>query len=690
MEISNGDKIGRYLVVDEIGRGGAAVVYQAMDTTPELERYVALKMMLWDIEKSDKFMKRFQREAKVLAQLSHPSIVRVLDYGEHEETPFLVMEYVPNGSLLSRMGPPFSADEAAALLLPIARALEHAHKKNVVHRDIKPANILINNAGQPMLSDFGIARLMNVEESQALTGTGAMIGTPAYMAPEQIQGELVDGRADIYALGILFFELVTSRKPYIADTPIEMALKHLHDPLPRPRQMVRSLPISVEQVILKATAKKPHDRFQDMGHFAHALEKISSGVKWDGKIDKKYEEAANTNDGGLRSRRKISLYYGIGGILLAMATAAIFLLSNFCPPFIPSCVAIPNPIIEPTATSTVTITPSLTVTTVKKTEITATLGTTPTVTFTPVVSTPTVVPTVDVSGWIIEYSFDFPIHSMDWAPDGKTIVVGGTEKITSINAENYSLSVISLNKNEVVEDIFFVNDSSEVVARIGNSVRFYNLDTNAELARFEGNDYTGLMSISVSNDRKYLALGRSNKNVKVIDAVEKRVIWWTDNSFFSNNKVAIVTSAEGERYLATATSEGVMLWKWIKVNERFEKQTIDSLKQNFETIAFSSDGKFLVAGTETDVLMWSIGSKEPKQFRNVSGHVRVVQFLPGDNTVAFGYKQGGIRFYDPFSLERTFSFPNRSSQEIKGIKFPPSLDAMVSGSTEGVWIWAAP
>jgi hypothetical protein len=288
-------------------------------------------------------------------------------------------------------------------------------------------------------------------------------------------------------------------------------------------------------------------------------------VKWDGKIDKKYEEAAHANGVSPKSRSRLGVYYGIGGALLALAAAAVLLFGNYCPPYIPACAATPEPTVEPSGTPTVTIiAPTFTITPTPEVVVTATAPATPIATLTPAASTPTRRPIVDVTGWVIEYTFDFPIHSMDWSPDGSTIVVGGTEKITAINAKNYSQSVISLNKREVVEDIFFTDDSSEIVVRIGNSIRFYNLETKAELARLEGNDYTGLLSISVSNDRKYMTVGRSNKNVKVIDIAERKVIWWTDNSFFKNNKVVIETTADNQRYLATATGEGVMLWKWIE------------------------------------------------------------------------------------------------------------------------------
>ena len=207
MKDLSGITIDRYKIMNELGRGGMAVVYRAIDTM--LDRKVAIKIILPETPSKEKSLKRFNREAKTLANLSHANIVKVLDYGDYESSPYLVMEYVSGGTLSSRLGKPMPYAEAAALLAPVARALHYAHQQKVVHRDIKPSNILINDSGQPMLSDFGILKLIDLEESQGITGTGKSVGTPAYMSPEQIRGKEIDGRTDMYALGVVFFELVT-------------------------------------------------------------------------------------------------------------------------------------------------------------------------------------------------------------------------------------------------------------------------------------------------------------------------------------------------------------------------------------------------------------------------------------------------------------------------------------------------
>jgi basic membrane protein A len=281
MENLIGQSLGRYHILEQLGEGGMATVYKAYDT--RLERDVAVKIIrrnAFPPEQIERILKRFEREAKSLAKLSHPNIVGVIDYGEHEGAPYLVLEYLPGGTLKERMkGQPMPWQEAVRLLTPIAGALDYAHDQKIIHRDVKPANILLTVKGQPMLSDFGIAKILEMEDGHTLTGTGMGVGTPEYMAPEQGMGREVDGRADIYSLGIIFYELITGRKPYTADTPMAVILKHMTDPLPRPSHFIPALPEAVERVLIKALAKDPAERYSDSGVFAAALENLINGTQ---------------------------------------------------------------------------------------------------------------------------------------------------------------------------------------------------------------------------------------------------------------------------------------------------------------------------------------------------------------------------------------------------------------------------
>ena len=273
-----GHDVGRYHIIEPLGAGGMAEVYRSFDA--RLERDVAIKFIRRDAVSNldlPAMLKRFELEARALARLSHPNIVKIFDYGEHEGSPYLVMEFIRGGSLKRLTGRPIHYGKAAELLAPVARALYYAHTTGVLHRDVKPANILLTDSGQPMLVDFGIARILDIQSAQHLTTTGAAIGTPEYMSPEQWLGK-PEPRTDEYGLGVVLFELITGRRPYTADTPGAVMLKHINDPLPRPSSLVPAppgIPPEVEQVLFKALAKQPEERYTNLGDFASALERLA-------------------------------------------------------------------------------------------------------------------------------------------------------------------------------------------------------------------------------------------------------------------------------------------------------------------------------------------------------------------------------------------------------------------------------
>jgi beta-lactam-binding protein with PASTA domain/tRNA A-37 threonylcarbamoyl transferase component Bud32 len=249
----------RYELNHLIARGGMAEVYRAHDRL--LDRPVALKVLFPELSVDRSFVERFRREAQAAANLSHPNIVPVFDWGEDSGAYFIVMEFIdgrPLSSILKTAGP-LSADRAADIGSHVAAALGYAHKHGVIHRDVKPGNVLITDEGQVKVTDFGIARAINTEES--LTQTGAVMGTATYFSPEQAEGIGVDPRSDIYSLGVVLFEMVTGRAPFLGDTPVAVASKHVRDIPPVPREINSSIPPTFEAIILKSMAKDPDHRY---------------------------------------------------------------------------------------------------------------------------------------------------------------------------------------------------------------------------------------------------------------------------------------------------------------------------------------------------------------------------------------------------------------------------------------------
>ena len=258
--------IGRYQIIEEIGRGGMATVYLAQD--PHFDRQVAVKVLSRHMFQDPTFRARFDREARAIASLEHPAIVPVYDYGRLEDDlPFIVMRYMPGGSLDDRMAMgSIEIEDVVKTVLRLASALDFAHQRGIVHRDLKPGNILFDQWGLAYLSDFGVVKM--TQSNISYTGS-AVIGTPAYMSPEQAHGRRpVDGRSDVYGLGIILFELLTGRAPYQADTPMALILAHLTEPVPDICAANSSLPPGCAHTIQKALAKEPADRYLTAGDLA--------------------------------------------------------------------------------------------------------------------------------------------------------------------------------------------------------------------------------------------------------------------------------------------------------------------------------------------------------------------------------------------------------------------------------------
>lgn len=261
--------LGGYEILEQIGRGGMASVYKAHD--PRMDRYVALKILPPYYSEDPVFQERFKREAKAIAALEHPHILPVHAYGEEDNVAYLVIRFMPSGTLADLLEHgPLPLHEAGRLLTQVAAALDYAHRRGILHRDVKPSNVLLDADGNAYLADFGIARL--VEAASDLTGSG-IVGTPPYISPEQVEGGSANltAASDQYALGIMLYEMVTGQRPFESDTPMRVLMMHLNDPLPSARTLRPDLPEAAEEAIDKALAKDPVARFDTCSALASAF-----------------------------------------------------------------------------------------------------------------------------------------------------------------------------------------------------------------------------------------------------------------------------------------------------------------------------------------------------------------------------------------------------------------------------------
>lgn len=264
-----GKRFGGYEIRDLIGRGGMAAVYRAQQIS--MNRIVALKLLPRHFATDETYLQRFTREVEIVARLEHRAIVPVYDYGEEDDQPYIVMRYLAGGSVddLLREGP-LATERLLAIVEQMGPALDYAHSKQVLHRDLKPSNVLLDETGGAFLTDFGIARILGENSTPTITTQG-VVGTPSYMSPEQAQGKDLDGRSDIYSLGVMLFEMATGRRPFEADTPYSIAVMQVTTPPPLPRSLLPTLHPGLEAVILKALRKQREERYPDAAGLLEAL-----------------------------------------------------------------------------------------------------------------------------------------------------------------------------------------------------------------------------------------------------------------------------------------------------------------------------------------------------------------------------------------------------------------------------------
>ena len=310
---------GRYRLDAKLGSGGMSTVYLARDET--LQRWVAAKVLHREISDQPDQIERFSREARTVAQLSHPNVVAVIDAGEDGGRPYIVFEFVEGQTLKERIerAGKLPLDEAAAYAIEIGRGLAAAHARMLIHRDVKPQNVLVDSEGRAKVTDFGIAREL---ESDGLTQTGRVLGTTDYVSPEQAMGQEVDARSDIYSLGILLYEMLTGELPFQAETLVGVAMKHVNEQMPDVQRRRHDTSSALAAVVEKATAKEPKKRYQDMGAMLIDLEgALEVEVARAGTA---HGEATTVLDSVPERRRRIltSRRASLAGVLLVLAATA--------------------------------------------------------------------------------------------------------------------------------------------------------------------------------------------------------------------------------------------------------------------------------------------------------------------------------------------------------------------------------
>ena len=713
-----GKKLGRYIILDQLGAGGMATVYNAYDSRDE--RNVAVKVILPSKRSSKVFIQQFEKEAKALAGLNHTNIVKVLDYGSDNEQPYLVMDYIQGGTLKEAMKEPFGWEKAAAILAPIARALEYVHNQDIIHRDVKPSNILIDENYNPLLSDFGIVKLLESQDEIDNTAIGVGVGTPDYMSPEQGMGKSIDYRADIYSLGLVFYEMVTGQKAYTADSPMAMVIKHVTDEIPNPSILNNNIPEYIEKAIMRAVQKDPKYRYQSMAEFADVLEMIALGEKAPkNKILKLAGHKRKILKPILLST--ISLIFVLFSTYFVMSYFRFFQNNNIpiyslyelgtlaAPingdisltpqPIITEIVVVVSPKIQ---TMVVTSTPDMEIVIGK----TLTPQPTPTVQKTEiaVIENPSFLKTPlsypndtekfrEIARWGIGGG-----NEIEWSHDGSKIGIATSNGVYIYNASSKKLLTF-INIKEIATTLAFSNDDSmvavgtktgqvsvwdSVTGKIQTDIQMKKPTVMRVLA-----DKTSVHAVEFSLEDDKLLISYENGVINYYDLKKRKHSFALEQ--YPNARDMIFS--KDHQYFFVANGEG-SIFKWDiastkKVNEFKNPGVVNGIN-------ISPNGEFLLAaGSQNAVYLWNLlEERMVYSFANLGAPAKDMAFSNDNQFIVIGLQNGQIKvFKNPtpeeyFSIIPEFYTIEGYGDELRSVSFSPVTNQFVTSSWDNsliVW-----
>lgn len=656
MEDLTGRQLGPYRVVAPLGEGGMASVYKGFQ--PSVERFVALKILPRHFASDPEFVARFKQESRVIAKLQHVHILPVHDYGEDQGYTYIVMPFLEAGTLANEIAKgAMDLGRVLEVTRQLGSALDYAHSRGIVHRDVKPANVLIDPTGNCLLTDFGIAKI--VSQTVSLTQTGGIVGTPAYMSPEQIGAGELDGRSDLYSLGVVIFEMVTGRVPFQAETPAAALVKHLHDPLPMPSSLRPDLPEGVEKVIMKALSKSRHDRYQTAEELIESLDRaLAPGVARSKREDTaaaslphaKPETMVPESPTRRSVRLRTVLLFAIPSAGLIMLIAGAMVLGPQLLTAANRAVAQPSPTVAERlairASPTATAEPSRDAT---KTSVPAT-------------ATPTEVevqPALFSQLGTTERLYPSQNQGGALSPDGSQIALG------LLTAGNLELSLAGVTPTPLPSNGLLIYRTADLIAadtiEMGVAVRGVAWTEEGIWASLEGgelfrvspdgsidervaiigNDHVGGLAVSPAG--RYLAAWSfQSTDVLVIDTETGQTV--TRLRDHPDGIGAVAFSPDGSRI---ASSGGSSLLIWDAQSGQLET-SLQGHEHFIFGIGWSPDGSRLVTASEDGTLgIWSADTGE-LLFRPypAAGNLRSVAVSPDGRYVAAGSSTGAVPIWD--------------------------------------------
>lgn len=661
-------QIGRYRILRELGRGGMAVVYLAED--PRFKRRVALKILPVQLTTQPQFHARFKREAEVIASLEHAAIVPVHDYGEDEGQPYLVMRYMPGGSLRERLSDGrLSLPASLEILERIAPALDKAHKRGIVHRDLKPENILFDEEGQPFISDFGIAKI--TQSKTALTQTG-ILGTPAYMSPEQATEKArLDGRSDQYSLGVILYEMLSGKTVFNAKTPVAMLVAHANQKPPAITAQVKSLPVELDAVLDKALAKHPQDRYKTIRDFANAARQTLDGFAASpARSSSNPVEAPRTQ---LLKQQRLPRRHSApqGSVVrqpkwITLGLAVILLIALV---FIWRQINRPEPVVneDPPLSEAVTPTARATAPATSPTENAPQVE---------AISSQNVEQLSELRGWDAGGGFTF--YSIAFSPNGELLASSSASRSIKLwNVEDGALlKTLDAHISRVIDVSFSPNgellasgsaDQTAMLWQVEDGLLFKTLYLSGEVT-----------SVAFSPDGEVLATAAAHK-VSLWDVQTGNLI-----GTLGHDQVHTVVFSPDGKFILSASSS-------IRIWDAQSHTLVNTLRGHSALITdldFSSDGAFIASASfDETVKFWNL---DGTLLRSVAIGLPVYEVaLSNDGQLFVPGVGAGLEVWDVYTGEVLYSLEAGAETVVE---FNPRGDILASGTIYGGWLqlWNIP
>lgn len=633
-----GSRINRYEIVECIHQTELIGLYKAYDT--KLERSVYLKLVLHGADYSSESIAYFLDEAKALAKLSHPNIIKVLDFGYNDENLYIINEYTDGKTLSELMSPPIDWRRAIKILLPIADALSYAHSKGIIHRDLRPENIILTKEDQPLLSDFSLMRIIEEEETRDMTGTRVGLGSPAYISPEQGKGLSVDFRSDIYSLGVVFFEVITGQKPFNADRSMEIVIQHVMKEPPRPSSLIPDLPLAVERIILTSLAKDANKRYQTMKQFADALQSVASSDT--GRASKPRKTTLMV----VALLSLIGLGLAVSGFWIWRERNTISVASTST---IESLSVLPNPTKIPAEQTSQTATPEVTPTGQSATN--------------------TVLPeTTPIAGLIYNLP-EFPV-----LPGAK--IPASNQIITRDNVSNI-VELARLGMPRIYQ-LFFINNDQLIIAATSAGAYYFDANTLRPIYLLDTKGW--LTSFAISSDQKWIATGDNQGDVAVWNIVTgENIAWFAGGA----GEITSLDISPDNTKVASSAQNAIQIWD---LNQNALQITIKKDPSRINKLVYLPNGDaFVTGGDDRWIRVWDAKTGKPIREMLASYKVNDMSVSNDGQFVAAALSKAVVEVWDINAKKLQNSLQGSIlNMPFTCIRVFPNSMLVMAGSADGV------